>query len=146
MLVKECMSKKVELGSPEMTLFQAAQKMRDGDFGLLPVSENDKLVGMLTDRDIAIRAVAVGKDPAQTRIRDVMSKKVLYCYEDQSTEEVAKNMGENKIRRLPVVNREKRLVGILALADLAAKHGVSKDSFGEICSRSHHDDSVSSYL
>ena len=139
MLVKECMSKKVELADPEMSLSQAAKKMRDGDFGILPVRENDRLVGMITDRDIAVRAVAAGKDPKQTKIRDVMSQKVLYCYDDQTTEEVARNMGDNQVRRLPVLNRQKRLVGILALGDLASKEGKSKDALGQICRHEHNE-------
>jgi len=127
------MSKKVELANPDMTLNLAAQKMRDGDFGIMPVSENDKLIGMITDRDIAVRAVAAGKDPKATKIREVMSKNVLYCYDDQNTEEVAKNMGDNQVRRLPVVNRQKRLVGILALGDLAPKEAKVKDALAQIC-------------
>jgi CBS domain-containing protein len=138
MLVKECMSKKVELADPEMSLAQAAKKMRDGDFGILPVRENDKLIGMLTDRDIAVRAVAAGKDPKNTKIREVMSRKVLYCYDDQTTEEVANNMGENQVRRLPVLNRQKRLVGILALGDLAAKENKTKDALSKICRHTDH--------
>jgi CBS domain-containing protein len=121
MLVKEVMSSKVDVASPEWTLEKAARHMRDGDYGFLPVGENDRLIGMITDRDIAIRAVAEGKDPRQCKVRDCMTSKVLYCYEDQSTDEVAQNMGQNQVRRLPVLNREKRLVGILSLADLAQK-------------------------
>lgn len=122
MIVKECMTKKVELGTPDMTLREAALKMRDGDFGILPIQKNDKLVGMITDRDIAIRCVAEGADAKKLKVGEVMTEKVLYCFEDQSLDEVAKNLGENQIRRLPVVNREKRLVGILALSDLAKSH------------------------
>lgn len=119
MLVKQAMIKRVKLASPKMFLNEAAQKMRDGDFGALPVGENDRLVGMITDRDMAIRAVAEGKDPATTTVGECMTKQVLYCYEDQTLEEVAKNLGDNQIRRIPVLNRQKRLVGILSLADLA---------------------------
>ena len=119
MLVKECMTKKVKLGEPNMSLYEAAQTMRDGNFGILPISENDKLVGMLTDRDITIRGVAEGKDIKKIKVREIMSDKVLYCYEDQSFDEVAKNLAENHVRRLPVLNRQKRLVGILSLCDLA---------------------------
>lgn len=119
MLVRETMTRNVELGVPEMSLVEVAQKMREGDFGLLPIGEEDRLVGVITDRDIVIRAVAEGKDPQKTFAREIMSSKVLYCYEDQSLEEVAENLGENQIRRLPVLNREKRLVGILSLGDLA---------------------------
>lgn len=143
MLVRDCMTKKVELANPDMSLLQAAKKMREGDFGIMPVSENDKLIGMITDRDIAVRAVAAGKDPKATKIRDVMSPKVLYCYDDQDILEVAKNMGENQVRRLPVVNRQKRLVGILALGDLALKKVESKEAFSNICRHEHHEPQVS---
>ncbi|MGZ5279837.1 MAG: CBS domain-containing protein [Pseudobdellovibrionaceae bacterium] len=119
MLAKECMTKTVELGNPHMSLLEAAQIMRDGDFGILPIGENDRLMGMITDRDIVIRAVAEGKDPKNIPVREIMSPKVLYCYEDQTLEEIASNLGDNQIRRLPVLNRQKRLVGILSLGDLA---------------------------
>ncbi len=119
MLVKQCMIKDVQLASPETTIKEAAQKMRDGDFGALPVGENDRLVGMITDRDIVIRAVCEGKDPSKTTVKECMTKQILYCYEDQSLEEVAKNLGDNQIRRVPVLSREKRLVGIVALGDIA---------------------------
>jgi CBS domain-containing protein len=142
MLVRDCMTKKVELAAPGMSLRHAAQKMRDGDYGFLPVGENDRLVGMITDRDIAVRAVAEGKDPKSTRVREVMSDKVLYCFDDQTTEEVAENMGLNQVRRLPVLNRQKRLVGILALGDLAdpkrdAEH--AKDALCGISRHEHHE-------
>jgi len=119
MLVKQCMIRDVQLASPETTIKEAAQKMRDGDFGALPVAENDRLIGMVTDRDIVIRAVSEGKDPNSTKVTDCMTKQVLYCYEDQTLEEVAKNLGDNQIRRVPVLSREKRLVGIVALGDIA---------------------------
>lgn len=119
MLANECMTKAVELGTPQMSLQEAAVKMRDGDFGILPIAENDRLVGILTDRDIVIRSIAEGRDPASVFVKDVMSHKVLYCYEDQTLEEIAMNLGDNQIRRLPVLNRQKRLVGILSIGDLA---------------------------
>lgn len=119
MLVHECMSNYVELGRPDMTLKEAACLMRDGDFGFLPIQENDKLIGTITDRDIAIRAVASGLSPDTTKVFEVMSKKVLYCFEDQTLEEVTRNLGDNQVRRLPVLNRDKRLVGVLSLGDLA---------------------------
>lgn len=139
MLVREVMSTNVELGSPDMSIYEAAIKMRDGDFGLLPVSQDDKLVGMITDRDITIRAVAEGLDPKNTQIGEIMSDKVLYCYEDQNTDEVAQNMGENQVRRLPVVNRDKRLVGILSLGDLANKEDKAKDALGQISKKEHRE-------
>jgi CBS domain-containing protein len=118
MLAKECMTKKVEIGTPEMTLAEAALKMRSGDFGILPIRKNDRLVGVITDRDITVRGVAEGKDPQKSLVSEIMTNKVLYCYEDQDVNEVIKNLGENQIRRLPVLNREKRLVGILSLGNL----------------------------
>jgi CBS domain-containing protein len=96
--------------------------MADLDVGALPVGEEDRLVGMITDRDIAVRAVGTGRDP-ETRVREVMSQEVMYCFEDEDVERVVKNMADIQVRRLPVVNREKRLVGIVSLADVARKEG-----------------------
>lgn len=119
MIVKECMTKQVELGRPDMTLQEVAQKMRDGDYGVLPLGEHDRIVGMITDRDITVRGIAEGKDPKKVEAREIMSTNILYCYEDQTIDEVTQNLGENQIRRVPVLNRQKRLVGILSLGDLA---------------------------
>ncbi len=127
MLAKECMTKNVEVGRPNMSLVEAAKKMRDGDFGILPVGEADRLVGMITDRDIAVRAVAEGKDPFMSKVGEVMTNKVLYCFEDQDVNEVVKNLGDNQVRRLPVLNRQKRLVGILSLGNLAQSDANPKD-------------------
>lgn len=120
MQVKDAMTKDVELASPTHTIRQAALLMGKTDCGALPVADKDSLVGMITDRDIAVRAVAAGKGP-KTLVKDIMSAEVLYCYEDQTLEEVADNLGDVKVRRLPVMNREKRLVGILSLGDMARK-------------------------
>jgi CBS domain-containing protein len=98
--------------------------MAQVDVGLLPIGQNDRLVGMVTDRDIAIRAVAAGLGP-KTKVANVMSKEVKYCFEDDDVAEVAQNMADLQIRRLPVLNREKRLVGILSLADIALSDGGS---------------------
>ena len=118
MKVKDVMTPNVRLASPRQSIADAARMMAECDAGVLPVGEDDRLVGMITDRDIAIRAVA--KDlPPDTAVREVMSKEVLYCFEDEALEHVADNMGEQQVRRLPVLNREKRLVGILSLGDLA---------------------------
>jgi CBS domain-containing protein len=119
MNVSDYMTRDVTVVSPNDTLQQAAKVMGQIDSGVLPVGENDRLVGMITDRDIAIRAVAEGKDPAQTRVRDVMTAEVRYCYEDDAVGDASDIMSELQIRRLPVINREKRLVGILSLADIA---------------------------
>ena len=120
MEIREVMTTDVRLVDPNTTLKDAAQMMRDGDFGILPVGANDRLVGTITDRDIAIRAVAEGKDPNSTTVGEVMSEGIHYCFEDQEVEEAARLMSEAQVRRLPVLNRDKRLVGIVALADLAA--------------------------
>lgn len=120
MQVKDAMTTDVELASPNQTIRQAALLMGKNDCGVLPVADKDSLVGMITDRDIAVRAVAAGKGP-KTLVREVMSEEVLYCFEDQDIEEVARNLSDVKVRRLPVMNREKRLVGILSLGDVARK-------------------------
>jgi len=120
MKTSKCMTRDVQLVSPTQTIRDAARLMGELDAGALPVQEDDRLVGMITDRDIAVRAVAQGKSP-DTPVRDVMSREVLYCFDDQEIEDVARNMGEMKVRRLPVVNRDKRLVGIVSIGDLALK-------------------------
>lgn len=123
MQVREIMTHEVKLADPAMTLRDAAILMRDCDCGILPVGENDRLVGTITDRDITIRAVAHGKNPNETAVGDAMSDKVRYCFDDQSVDEAAALMRHAQIRRMPVLNREKRLVGIVALADFATKCG-----------------------
>lgn len=122
MQVKDIMTKGIHFITADMSLKEAASRMRDKDIGIIPIEKNDRLVGMLTDRDIAIRAVAAGKDPKSTLVEEVMTPKVLYCYEDDSCEDCIQNMSRNKIRRLPVLNREKRLVGIVTLGDVAVRH------------------------
>ncbi|WP_207477299.1 CBS domain-containing protein [Arenibaculum pallidiluteum] len=117
--VADVMSHEVRLVRADETVQQAARVMAEIDAGILPVAEGDRLVGMLTDRDIAVRAIAQGRDPAKTAVRDVMSADVRYCYEDEDLGHVAANMAEQRLRRLPVMNRNKRLVGILSLGDLA---------------------------
>lgn len=121
MKVSELMSRDVRIASPGDTLQQAAQMMEEIDAGSLPVGENDRLVGMLTDRDIALRAVAKGKAPDECTVREVMSDSIKYVFEDEAVEDVAKSMGELQVRRLPVLDHKKRLVGIVSLGDLAQK-------------------------
>jgi CBS domain-containing protein len=116
--VREAMTRDVSVAAPEQTIQEAARLMAAIDAGVLPVGQADRLVGMITDRDIALRGVGAGKGP-DTSVREVMTEEVLYCFEDQEIEEVARNMGDNQLRRLPVLNRDKRLVGILSLADVA---------------------------
>ena len=118
MKVREAMTGNVCLADPDRSIREAAQMMADQDIGALPVGENDRLVGMVTDRDIAVRAVAQGLGP-DTKIRQVMSQEVMYCFDDEDLDDVAQNMGDIKVRRMPVLNRDKRLVGIVSISDLA---------------------------
>ncbi len=120
MKVSEAMTRDVMLIHPDQSISEAAALMEDCDIGSLPVADSDRLVGMITDRDIAVRAVAK-ELPPDTPVNKVMSKEVLYCFEDDDCKNVAKNMSEIQVRRLPVVTREKKLVGILSLGDLARK-------------------------
>jgi CBS domain-containing protein len=119
MHINEVMTRNVKIASPSDSLQRAAQLMEEEDFGSLPVGENDRLVGMLSDRDIAIRAVAQGLSPTECTVRDVMSAEIKYVFDDESVEDAAKMMGKLQVRRLPVLNRDKRLVGIVSLGDLA---------------------------
>jgi CBS domain-containing protein len=119
MEISNVMTRDVKIGSPEDTLQHAAKMMEKNDFGLLPIGENDRLVGMLSDRDITVRAVARGLAPDRCKVRDVMSRDVKYVYEDESIEDAARNMSDLQVRRLPVLSRNKRLVGIVSLGDLA---------------------------
>jgi CBS domain-containing protein len=118
MQVQDLMTRDVATVKPGQSLKNAARSMAELDVGVLPVSEGDRLIGMITDRDIVIRAVAEGKGPDAT-VREVMTPEVKYCFCDQDIDEVSNNMADTQIRRLPVVDRDKRLVGILSLGDLA---------------------------
>jgi CBS domain-containing protein len=113
------MTRDVQIASPDETIREAARCMAEIDAGVLPVGENDRLVGMITDRDIAVRGVADGKG-CDAKVGEVMSREVRYCFEDEDSEAVLRNMGELQLRRLPVLNRDKRLVGILSLSDCTA--------------------------
>lgn len=132
MKVREAMTRDVRLVRPDQTIQEAAHLMAELDIGCLPVEENDRMVGMITDRDIAVRAVSEGRGP-QTRIRDVMSQDVKYCYDDQSVEDVTRNMADIRVRRLPVVDRNKRLVGILSLGDLAIDEQAQDEAGEALC-------------
>jgi CBS domain-containing protein len=136
MQIRDVMTSKVSVVKPETPLSEVAKKMRDEDIGAVPVADGDKLVGMVTDRDIVTRALAETSDLSRTCARDAMSPRVLYCVEDETVADVLLNMREEQIRRLPVVNREKRLVGVVSLGDLSqaethragdALAGISKD-------------------
>jgi CBS domain-containing protein len=118
MKVREAMSPEVQLCTPDDMLKDAAEAMAALGVGLLPVTDNERLVGMISDRDIAIRGVALGRGP-DSRVGDVMTTEVKYCYDDQELDEVTGNMGDIQVRRLPVLDRDKRLVGIISLGDIA---------------------------
>jgi CBS domain-containing protein len=122
MKVSDAMTPEVQLCTPDDTLRDAAQAMAALGVGLLPVTDNDRLVGMISDRDIAIRGIGMGRGP-EGRVGDVMTADVKYCYDDQDLDEVSANMGEIQVRRLPVLNRNKQLVGIIALGDIALIQG-----------------------
>lgn len=138
MKVKDAMHKNVEWVQPTTTLAVLAKKMRDLDIGALPVGENDRLVGMVTDRDIAIRAVAEGKDVTKLTARDVMSKGIVFCRDSEELEDAARIMEEKKIRRLPVLDDKKRMVGMLSLGDIS--HAASRAIAGEVAAAvsAHH--------
>ena len=119
MKVREAMTREVEIIDPNAAVGDAARRMRDDNVGALPVGENDRLIGIVTDRDIVVRGVAENRLGGNAAVRDVMSKHVYYCFDDDDLEQAAKIMAEHQVRRLPVLNRNKRLVGIVALADLA---------------------------
>jgi CBS domain-containing protein len=125
MKVSNVMSRDVQIVDPDQTLRDAAATMKQLDAGVLPVGENDKLIGMITDRDIAVRGIAEGRGP-DTKIRDVMTHEVKYCFEDEDVDHVVENMAELQVRRLPVMNRDKRLVGIVSLGDLATQGSLPK--------------------
>src|SRR6516165_6484517 len=122
MQVSEAMTNDVRIASPNQTIRDAARLMAQIDAGVLPVGENDRLVGMITDRDIAIRAIGADKGP-QTPIREIMSKEVMYCFDDDELDDIVQNMADIKVRRLPVLDHNKRLVGILSLGDIALTDG-----------------------
>src|SRR4051812_20949815 len=122
MRLKDVMTAGVECIKPSDTIMHAAERMRDLDVGSLPVcGDNDRLAGVITDRDITVRATASGLDPSSTRVEDAMTPQINYCFEDQDLEEAAHLMEEKQIRRLPILNRQKRLVGIVSLGDLAVR-------------------------
>ena len=118
MIVSDVMTAEVQLCTPDDTLEDAAHAMAALGVGMLPVTDSERLVGIVTDRDIAIRGIGMSRGP-DSRIGDVMTADVRYCYDDQDVDEVCASMGDIQVRRLPVLNRDKRLVGIIALGDIA---------------------------
>lgn len=130
MKLKEIMTQVVEVIHPDDSLQTAAQKMRDRDIGFLPVCDGDRLIGTVTDRDMVVRAIAEGRDLKAMIGRDLVTATVIYCFEDQDVDEAARIMQENQIRRLVILNRDKRLVGVVSLGDLAMNR--PPDQSGEV--------------
>lgn len=120
MRVSEAMTRDVCVCGPGETIADCARAMAQSDIGAIPIADDNVLVGMVTDRDIVVRAVAAGKGPG-TVVREVLSNEVLYCFEDQDLEHVARSMGVAKVRRLPVISRDHSLVGMLSLGDVARR-------------------------
>lgn len=133
MNVSECMSRDVQVCRPDASLRDAARTMKDIDAGFLPVGEDDRLIGMVTDRDMTVRGLAEGRGP-DTPVREVMTQETCYCFDDEDVEDVARQMGELQVRRMPVVNRDKRLVGVISLGDLSKAGGDGAGRSGEALS------------
>lgn len=129
MKVAQIMNTDVFLTAPNRSIREAAETMQRMDVGSLPVGDGDRLIGMVTDRDIVIRAIAKGMD-ADTPVREVMTQEIRYCFDDQDVDDVARNMADLQVRRLPVINRDKRLVGFVSLADFA--HGADNGATEEL--------------
>ncbi|TFW02344.1 CBS domain-containing protein [Oxalobacteraceae bacterium OM1] len=130
MKVADVMTRDVRLASPDQSIMEAARMMAECDAGALPVGDNDRLVGMVTDRDIVVRALPQGRTDA--RIRDVMTPQIKYCYEDDDINDIAHNMGDEQIRRLAVLDRQKSLVGIISLGDIANQQQQAADALAHI--------------
>jgi len=130
MNIEKAMHKGAKWVSPEITVSEIAALMKKDDIGAVPVGENDRLIGMITDRDLALRVLPDGADPAKLKARDVMTKGIVYCRTDQTVEDAIHLMEDKKIRRLPVINDQKRLVGMLTLGDVS--HNASRELSGEL--------------
>lgn len=138
MNIKDIMSTHVEIVTPDTLLHEVAKKMQTSDCGSILVGKDDRLLGVITDRDLALRCVAESHHPAETTAEQVMTKEILYCRDTDSLEQVALDMTKNKVRRLPVLDKNKRLVGIVSLGDLAVNssdehHRICGKALGHIC-------------
>jgi CBS domain-containing protein len=133
MQIREIMTREVDVVAPNASIRDAAAKMKELDVGAIPVCDGQKLSGLVTDRDITVRAVAEGRDPSKTRVSEVMSSEIAYCFEDDPVEQAAKLMESKQIRRLPILDRNKQLAGIVSLGDIAVRTEGSrqKDLAGE---------------
>lgn len=135
MKINQIMSTKVECIEPKRPIGKAAEKMRDLNIGFLPICDNDELVGTVTDRDITIRSSAQGRDPRLTPVSEIMTQDLFYCYDDEDVEHVAQYMQEKEVRRIVILNRQKRLVGVVSLGDIAKTSGekqLAGETLGEI--------------
>ena len=139
MRIQDVMTADVSFVRPDTPILEIARKMRDGDIGSTPGVDDERLVGMVTDRDVVVRVIAEGGDVRTKTARDAMSPGILYCFVDDSVEAVLENMGNQQIRRLPVIDREKRLVGVVSLGDLAlsGKRKAAGEALQEISQPSH---------
>ena len=139
MNIRDAMTADVSYVRPDTPILEVARKMRDADIGSLPVVDDERLIGMVTDRDIVVRVIAEGAEIATATARGAMSPGILYCYDDDTVEQVLENMGDQQIRRLPVVNRDKRLVGVVSLGDLSltGKRKAAGEALQEISQPSH---------
>ncbi|QRN97529.1 CBS domain-containing protein [Archangium violaceum] len=127
--IQEVMTRDVEVINPNDTLREAAEKMRSLNVGPLPVCDGQRVLGMITDRDIVVRAIALGRDPNTTQVADAMSPGIEYCFDDDDVDDVLERMRDKQIRRVIVVDRNKKLVGIVAIGDLSGE--VSEHKVGE---------------
>lgn len=132
MQVREIMTQQVEAIPPNASIRDAAMKMKELDVGAIPVCDGQKLAGLVTDRDIAVRAVADGRNPSETRVSEVMSPDIAYCFEDDDVERAAEVMERKQIRRLAILNREKKLAGIVSLGDISVRARGKKDTAAEV--------------
>jgi CBS domain-containing protein len=135
MTVQQIMTRNVECIAPSTPISKAAAKMRDLDVGFLPICENDRLAGTVTDRDITIRSVAQGRDPRLATVSEIMTPDAFYCYEDEEVEEVARQMQKSEVRRMLILDRQKNLVGVVSLGDIAKTAGekvVAGETLGQI--------------
>jgi len=127
MKISEVMTPNPETINADDTVLKAAETLAHGNIGALPVAKDDRLIGMITDRDIVVRVVAGGRDPKKTRVEEVVSREPKFCYEDEDAEHVAENMNQLLVRRLPVMNRDKRLVGIVSIEDIKPRRPIPSD-------------------
>jgi CBS domain-containing protein len=119
MQIKDIMTRGLEVISADSTVQEAAEKMKNFDIGMLPVMDGDELVGVITDRDIVVRSIAMGQDADATQVHDVMTSSVIHCLEDQTVDEAARIMEEHQIRRLVVFDQNRQPVGVVSMGDLA---------------------------